>query len=200
MHGDAPMTCSVYQSRLYSLAMLAAVLAFAAACAWFFPHFHVRPGAHVRPAPDFMPHIVMPGVFALFISLALVALLHSLFVRKLAVRVDEEGIHYPRGWIPVIAWADVVSVERLPKVRREGSETIMCLRDAWRPLAITVRNPEKYLLRVQKLARASFSSMAPSLDRTTIQIEFMGLTPGSDVVEACLRQHLARTGSIHAAS
>ena len=174
------MNCTVYTSKLYSAAMLVLLAALAAMFAWFFRHGSVP--------------FVFKGVTALFLGAGTTALIYSLVTNKPVVTIDETGIYYRRSLYKAIAWSDVVAIERLPKVRRTSDGYQSCLRDAWRPLRLTVRNPDKYLHKFQQTGRRVLASMVKDPDHIQLEIEFMGLTPGSDVVEHCIRQHLARLG------
>jgi hypothetical protein len=167
------MRCDVYRSRQQTLILLVVVLAFGTLL------FSIR---------QRLPVIAQAGL-GLVICLSVVGQIHGLLSNKPAFSVDESGIHYNPKWFPAIDWRDVVSAERLPAVEVLSEGETLRRDDSTRPIRLTVRNRDHYLVRVPKLLHSQmFLGAAP--DCLHISIDFTGLNGESEKVYDCIQHYL----------
>ena len=146
---------AVHYSRAYSLVMLAGVLGLGAVL-WF--------------SRSRLPAVAL-ALSGMVLSFVIAALFRAIIGRKPVLIIDETGILYSRGWPSRIAWHDILSVERPPRVERSSTgEYHSFVREAWRPIRLRVRG-----------VRA---------DSGEVTIQFMGLDTDSADVLAWIRDHL----------
>ena len=151
------MRCIVHWSRLYLLAQLIGALGF---------------GAVLFAYRSEVPAIVLGGLGIVWCPLT-IALLWIAIARKPTLTIDERGITYHRGRLSRIDWSDILSAEQLPRVQRwPNGDTNSCLREAWRPIRLSVRGRKP--------------------DKGTITIHLFGMDADSAKIYECIQSHLPK--------
>lgn len=172
------MTCSIYASKPFSLALLI-LSALAAALAEFVFHADLLVVAGILAGP--------PILLAIMI----------LSLRKPVIRVDQKGVAYHPRSLPRIGWADVAGVDRAPLVEPTVDGLIYHLEDGRRPVLVVLRDADKYLERFPLGLQSGLIVERESAD-LCFRIDFTGLAPASSKVYDCIRRHL--TASAHKAA
>ncbi len=169
------MSCSIYASKPFSLAVLI-LSALAAVFSRFVLHADLFVTAGI---------ILGPPVLATVAILSL---------RKPIIRVDERGVAYHPRALPRIRWEDVAGVDRAPLVEPTVDGLIYHMEDGWRPVLVVLRDADKYLKRLPRAVQSGLIVERESAD-LCFRIDFTGLSPASAKVYECIRRHLAASGA-----
>ena len=106
-------------------------------------------------------------------------------------RADDAGVYDRRQFKTTVPWSDVLGVERLPRREQSGGETTFHLKEGWRPVVLTLREPEKHLRGIRRWAQTMVPGDAGA-DLARVRMEFTGLQPLSEEFYRTIQHHLAK--------
>lgn len=173
------MNCTVYPDKLHArivgMASVVLLVGF-----WYIIRTHL-PGSII-----FQFVIILIGLVALGTVVASFVMGDGPYYR-----VDENGVFGRMPFKGTIPWSSVISVELLPRREQHGSETTFHLKEGWRPVLLTIREPDKYLREVQRWVR-SVTPGGWKGEPARIRLEFTGLQPLSKEFHDAIKHRLAR--------
>lgn len=118
-----------------------------------------------------IPMVILAAGGIVFSAIS-IACLWCMILRKPVLTIDEAGFIYHRHRLPIVHWDDVLSVERLPRVQRGVENTSSCLREAWRPIRLLIRDRGQ--------------------GTTNITIHFFGMDADSVQIYECIQRYLLK--------
>ena len=170
------MTCTVYPDHLYNRI---AGTAFAALM------LGVGYVARVHLHGD-----VIFQAAAGFIGLGGLAIAVSSFFTGIGpyYRADASGVFGRRPFKGTVPWTDVIDAELLPRCERQSDgETTFHLKEGWRPVLLTIREPGNHLRSPLGWVPPGGSGGEPA----RVRLEFTGLQPLSGKFHEAIWHHLA---------